>query len=99
MKRLALLGAALALCGLLGAVLPPAQAGISGTLRVENVSKQSADVYINGKFVGTVPADGERSFFSGQQGTTYLYARGEDGQSWERKVEDNVKDFTWRLLP
>jgi len=77
--------------------------GIQGTLHVDSrVKGVSINVYVDGRYVGTVPPYGDRYYYIGQTAgeTTFLSARSVDGSmSWRNPVGRAVGDFHWTLTP
>jgi hypothetical protein len=75
--------------------------GIQGQLHVDSRVGTTINVYVDGRYVGTMGPFGDIYPYIGQTPweTTYLSARSVDGRTWNRAVSSAVGDYTWTLYP
>jgi hypothetical protein len=73
--------------------------GIQGTLHVDSRVATTINVYVDGRYVGTMGPFGDIYPYIGQTPweTTYLSARSVDGRVWNRAVSFAAGDITWLL--
>ncbi len=73
--------------------------GIMGQLHVDSRVATTITVYVDGRYVGTIPPYGDIYPYIGQTAyeTTYLSARGANGLYWQASVPNAVNNFTWIL--
>jgi hypothetical protein len=75
--------------------------GITGNCHVNNTSGRTVAIYINDKYVGWIPENGEADFFVGNNpwDNTKLFARS-GAKTWgPRFVANENSSYTWNLVP
>jgi hypothetical protein len=75
--------------------------GIMGTLHADSRVNATIFVYVDGRFVGSMGPFGDIYPYIGQTAweTTFLFARSNDGRTWNRNIGSAVNNYHWILLP
>jgi hypothetical protein len=75
--------------------------GIQGRLHADSRVNATIDVFVDGRYVGTMGPFGDIYPWIGQTPweTTYLRAQSRDGRTWHHAVRGPVGDFHWILNP
>jgi hypothetical protein len=75
--------------------------GIMGQLHADSRVNATIFVYVDGRFVGSMGPFGDIYPYIGQSSweTTHLFARSNDGRTWNRNIHNAVNNYHWVLLP